>query len=189
MMSQFDVHTLDSASTDGQKALQAAQSKFGFAPNVIGVMAEAPALAEGYLTLSGIFGNSSLSAQKQQVVLLATSYINDCTYCVAAHTTVAQGVGLSQEALDALRTGGELPDARQNALATFTRTLVESQGWAGDAAVQAFLDAGFTKQNVFEVVLGVGVKTLSNYTNHLAGTPLDAAFEANSWSKGEAKAS
>lgn len=187
-MSQFDVHTLDSAPTAGQEPIQTAESKFGFVPNLIGVMAEAPALAEGYLTLSGIFGKSSLSAQEQQVVLLATSYINECTYCVAAHTTVGQGAGLSKEALDALRTGGELPDARQNALATFTRALVKSQGWADDAAVQAFLDAGFTKQNVLEVVLGVGVKTLSNYTNHLAGTPLDKAFEANSWSKDEAQA-
>ncbi|MDA8017865.1 MAG: carboxymuconolactone decarboxylase family protein [Thermoanaerobaculia bacterium] len=187
-MSLFDVHTLDSVSADGQEALQAAQGKFGFVPNLIGVMAEAPALANGYLSLAGIFGSSSLSAQEQQVVLLAVSYVNDCRYCVAAHTTVAQGTGLSRENLDALRSGGDLPDAKQNALATFSRALVESNGWAGDAAVQAFLDAGYSRQNVLEVVLGIGVKTLSNYTNHLADTPLDGAFQANAWNKAESAA-
>ena len=48
-------------------------------------------------------------------------------------------------------------------------------------AIEAFRDAGYTRANLLEVVLGVGLKTLSNYTNHLAGTPVDEPFRDLVW--------
>jgi hypothetical protein len=36
---------------------------------------------------------------------------------------------------------------------------------------------------VLEVVLGIGLKTLSNYTNHIVDTEVDDAFAANAWHK------
>ena len=56
--------------------------------------------------------------------------------------------------------------------------MVRERGWVSDAEVTRFLDAGWTRANVLEVVLGVGLKTISNYVNHIAGTPVDAAFQA-----------
>lgn len=46
---------------------------------------------------------------------------------------------------------------------------------------QAFLDVGYTPANILEVILGLGQKILSIYTNHIAGTELDAAFSERAW--------
>ena len=78
--------------------------------------------------------------------------------------------------LAALRTGGELPDAGLNALATFTRSMVEKRGFPTKGEVDSFLAAGFTTQHVLAIVQAIACKTYSNYVNHLAGTEVDAAF-------------
>lgn len=144
-------------------------------------MAQAPALAQGYWQLNRSFAESSLSAAEQQVVLIATSVFNQCAHCVGAHRAIADMTGVPEPVTDALREGRPPPDERLEALSVFTRQVVEARGWVRDEAVQDFLEAGFTPAQVLEVVLGVGVKTLSNYTNHLVGTELDQAFAGRAW--------
>ncbi len=76
-----------------------------------------------------------------------------------------------------------MPNDRLEALRTFTLKVVRNRGNVDDNAVQAFLDAGFTKRQILEVVLGVAQKVMSNYTNHLANTPVDAPFKMFAWHK------
>lgn len=180
-MAEFTLHDTTTAPAEARERLEKAQKAMGFIPNLFANMAEAPASLEAYQTLDGIFAKTSLSPVEREVVLLATSVENRCHFCVAAHSGRAKQAGMDAAVLDALRAGGKLPDTRLDALATFTRTVVRERGWAGDAAVQAFVDAGFTQGQVLEVVLGVSLKTLSNYTNHIAGTELDSAFAHRSW--------
>ena len=145
-------------------------------------MAAAPALLEGYLTLSGLFERTSFTPAERQLILLALSRANRCHYCVAAHSTVARMAGLSEEAITATRAGREITqDPRLEALRRFTTTLVERQGFVEDRALEAFLAAGFTKRQVLEIVLAAGLKLLSNYTNHLAHTPLDEPLKPAAW--------
>ncbi|MEM1201735.1 MAG: carboxymuconolactone decarboxylase family protein [Acidobacteriota bacterium] len=186
-MSQFQVHTQETAPAAADTLAQV-EKGYGFLPNLIGVMAEAPALAEAYVAVAGAFGKSSLSATEQQTVLLAASTVNGCTYCVAAHTTVGQMTKVPADVLESLRAGEALADPKLEALRRLTVAVVESRGWPSQELVQGFFDAGYGRQQLLEVVLGVGLKTLSNYTNHLADTPLDAAFAANAWQRSEAAA-
>ena len=84
--------------------------------------------------------------------------------------------------VDIMKTAGTpLPDARLQALSAFTRQLVEKRGWVSADDVQEFQGAGFTQAQVLEVILGVGMKTLSNFANHIADPPVDDAFAANAW--------
>ena len=69
------------------------------------------------------------------------------------------------------------------ALPRFTAAVVTSRGRPSEADTAALLQAGYGKQQVLEVVLVVGMKTLSNYTNHIADTPPDQAFGRAAWSK------
>ena len=85
---------------------------------------------------------------------------------------------------DALRNGTPLPNAHLEALRTFTLQVVRQRGVLSPEEVQAFLDAGFTKRQILEVVLGYSQKIMSNYTNHLAQTPVDKVFEKFAWSRG-----
>ena len=180
-MTTFPVHSSDTAPEASKPILAAAQKKFGFVPNLIRVMAEAPAAAEAYTTIMDIFESSSLSDAEKQTVLLSASFVNECDYCMAAHTKIAELKGVPTEIIDALRAGTTLPDPRLDALAVLTRSVVETRGWPGAAAKEAFLAAGYGAREYLEVIVGVTVKTLSNYVNHAADTPLDTAFEARKW--------
>ena len=84
---------------------------------------------------------------------------------------------------EALRNETPLPDARLEALRTFTLKLIRQHGVMSDEDMQAFFDAGFSQRNVLEVILGYSQKIMSNYTNHVAHTPVDAPFEAFAWSR------
>lgn len=177
-MSQFPIHTLDTAPEASKPYLDGAKKAFGLIPNLVGEFAESPAVIEGYLGLAGALKKSGLTDLEREIVLISASVENGCHYCVAAHTTVTQAQGLDQSVIAAVRAGGPIADARLEALRAFTVAVVRERGWVSDAEVTRFLDAGWTRANVLEVVLGVGLKTISNYVNHIAGTPVDAAFQA-----------
>ena len=182
-MSNFPVHTAETAPADAVGTLNAVKKSYGFLPNLIGAMATAPALAEGYVTLAGIFGKTSFNATEQQIVLLAASNENGCTYCMAAHSTIASMQKVPADVVDSLRNNTPIADTKLEALRRLTIDVVQSRGLPSDDVVQSFLDAGYGQQQILEVVLGVGLKTLSNYTNHLSQHPLDQAFQAAEWSK------
>lgn len=179
---KFSIHTLDSAPESAKKALVAVKEHFGMIPNLLAVLADSPAALKGYLTVAEAFESASLSPVERHVVLLAASIENGCEYCVAAHSMGARRQDMPDEVLTALRGGKALPVSRLEALRQFTQAVVRQRGWAETEAVR-FMAAGFTQAQVLEVVLGITQKTLSNYVNHLAHTPLDAMFTAEKWGK------
>jgi uncharacterized peroxidase-related enzyme len=180
-MTAFPVHSSETAPEGSKPILAAAQKKFGFVPNLIRVLAEAPAAAKAYTTLMGIFEGSSFSDAEKQTVLLSASFANECDYCMAAHTKIADMKSVPAKIIEALRSGTTLPDPKLDALAVLTRSIVEARGWPSEAAKEAFFAAGYGTAEYLEVIVGVTVKTLSNYVNHAADTPLDPAFEATKW--------
>ena len=180
---KFKIHDADSAPEGAGALLATVARNMGFVPNLHGVLAESPATLEGYTSLSGIFNRTTLSPAERQVVLLTSSQVNGCGYCLAAHGRGAARAGLAGAEITALQTARPLSDARLQALARFTRVMIEKRGWAENDDIEAFLAAGFAKEQILEVVLGLALKTISNYANHLADTPLDAAFREEATAK------
>lgn len=174
--------------TDNARAaalLADAKAKFGFVPNMYRAMANAPGLLATYLFASGRFREeSNFSPVEQEIIVLSVSFENDCAYCVAAHSTIADRFSkVPKEVTDALRAGHPLPDTKLQALSSFTRTMVAKRGWVGDEDARAFLAVGYGEAHILEIILGIAFKTISNYTNHLFGTPLDEAFKGRAWQK------
>ena len=183
-MTSFQIHTADTA-PEAKGLIEGAQQAFGFLPNLLGIMAEAPALLEGYMTLAGIFDKSDLSATERQIVLMVNNRLNGCTYCMAAHTGISKAQGVADDVIDALRQGTRLADPKLEALRVFAVKVNESRGWPEQGDIDTLLAAGYTKRTVLEVILGTAVKVMSNYTNHIASTPLDDAFSAVEWTPAE----
>jgi AhpD family alkylhydroperoxidase len=183
-MVEFTVYDETTAPEAARPHLEAANRRNGFVSTLNGVMAESPELLAGYVALGELFGKSSLPVRAKHVVWITASVENDCGYCVAAHSTMALRAKVPAEAIEALRAGKVLDDPALEAARRFTQVMVASRGWVDDAEVQAFLDAGYTRRHVMDIVLGVGMKTLSNYTNHIAHTPLDPAWQEQQWSRG-----
>ncbi len=182
-MSDFTIHTTRSAPEKAQPILENVERRVGFVPNIFGVFAEAPALLDAYTKVQEAIAKSSFSATEREVVAITASIDNGCHYCVAAHSTMAQANKVDQGVLDALRSGIRLNDAKLEALRQFTAIMVEKRGWASESDLQALFDAGYGRQQALEVVLILGLKTLSNYTNHIADTPVDEGFAPNAWSR------
>lgn len=182
-MTTFQIHDLETAPEASRPLLQGALEKFGQIPNLLGLLADSPAALGGYLDLAGrVENDTAFSATERQLILLTTSTINRCEYCVAAHSAIAASQKVSKKVVDAIRDGTVLDDPKLEALRTFTRSVVKNQGFVDGEVIQAFLDAGYERRHVLEVVVGIAMKTISNYTNHLTGTELDRAFQPFEWS-------
>jgi uncharacterized peroxidase-related enzyme len=175
------IHTIDSAPTEARDTLETARRRFGFLPNLLRELAGAPAALKGYVTLSGLLTESSLQPIEQQVVLLAASLENGCSYCVAAHSAGSKASGAGDDLIQAVRNGGPLADQRLEALRALTSAIVTTRGLVSESDIQRFLTAGFAKEQVFDVLLGVAMKTISNYANHIAETPLDPQLQPFGW--------
>lgn len=183
---RFPLHEIETAPAGSRPILEATKAAWGMVPNLHRVLAEAPAALEGYATLWTIFDKSSLTPVERQVVYLAAIYENECRYCMAGHSVVATGAGVPAAAIEAVRAGRPIPDERLEALRAFAAKVTAQRGRVPEAEVEAFLAAGFTRAQVLEIVLGVAVKTISNYVNHLAETPLDGFMKDTAWEKPKA---
>ena len=173
-MTTFEVHTMESAPAESKPLLADAEKHYGTIPNLFGVFAESPAILEK----STLFDST-----ERQVVLLTASFENDCDYCMAAHTAIASMQKVPQHVLDSVRAGTAIREPKLEALRVFTRLVVQKRGLLAQHEVEALLAAGYSKRHVLEVVLGVSFKTLSNFTNHIAETPVDASFQRFAWSR------
>lgn len=180
-MLQLELRTTETAPEGSVPSLEEARRAYGFVPNLLASLANAPAALKAYMGVASALEETSLTPVEQQVVLLAASVENRCHYCVAAHSIVAGMAGAEDEVVGALRAGQDVPDARLDALQAFTASVVRNRGWVPDEDLDAFLDAGFGEAQVLEVLVGVTLKTLSNYMNHMAATPVDAAFASATW--------
>lgn len=171
---------IDESNADPRTAatLRGVRGRMGFVPNLLRTMAHAPAVMESYLSLSEKFATTSLTPAERQVVLLAVSQINGCEYCMAAHAADAAGQNVDGNIVEAARDDRPIADAKLEALRRFTQDVVRMGGRPEQSQRDAFVAAGYSEAQMLEVVLGVAMKTLSNYTNHMTKTPIDTAFVA-----------
>jgi len=185
MPAQPILHTLraiDPTSAQGPQKdiLDRAVKQVGFLPNMYANMANAPAVLSTYLHGYALFrAESGLAPAEQEVVFLAVSQVNGCTYCTAAHSMLAdKKSGVPAPVLAAIRAGAPILDVRLAALHALTVDMVRTQGRPSAETVKGFLAAGFKEQDFLYIVLAIAVKTLSNFSNHAFATPVDDVFAA-----------
>ncbi len=140
--------------------------------NIFKSMANSPAALDVYLGMAGALEKATLSAKEREVIQLAVGEANNCGYCVAAHTLIGKGAGLSEaQTVEARR--GHLADAKLNALASFSLAIHEKKGHVSDADVSAFKAAGYGDGAVAEVVAVYALAVYTNYFNHVNATAVD----------------
>jgi len=183
-MSRVTVQTLQSAPEAARPFLENALKANGYLPNLLGVLANAPAALETYLTVSAINGKAELSLAEREVVQLIAATNHGCAFCVAGHTAVGLNKArLAHEVVDALREGSELPEAKLETLAEFAREVIATRGNVSDSTYKAFQAAGYSEGNALEVILGVSLATLCNFANVFAQTTLNPELEKYQWQR------
>jgi len=181
MTADFSVHGIESAPAEARDTLKTVTGTMGFLPSILGVMAESPATLEGYVTLQGIFDKTDFTPAERQLILLSVSYENDCHFCVAAHSKGGRAAGLEAAAVAAVREGRPIDDPKLEALRRFAQTLTVQRGGVDARALEDFLAAGYNKRQALDVVLGIAVKTITNYTDALADVPLNDELADARW--------
>ncbi|MEM7640937.1 MAG: carboxymuconolactone decarboxylase family protein [Pseudomonadota bacterium] len=161
----------DDVSAANQSIFDQLQSKLGFVPNLYATFAHSETALATYLAATG--AKTSLSAREAEVVNLSVSEVNGCTYCLSAHTAIAGMNGLTPDQILEIRAGRARWDAKLDALAILAHDMAERRGHAAPAVVEAFLAAGWTEANLVDVVMAVGLKTVSNYLHSATKVPVD----------------
>ena len=178
-MDEFSIHTTDSAPQASREALGRLEQNVGFIPNLAATIAGSPPALQAFVAMQSSLRGTGLAPAEREIVGLTVSRENSSPYSLAAHSTFAERVGLAPDAIAALRNGRTMPDARQEALHAFTGELLRTRGHVPAEAVADFLAAGYSRENVLEVVTQAAYTTMANLAANVAGTPIDPEFEAH----------
>jgi len=171
-VSRFKTIAPESATGKARDLLEAVQAKLGLVPNMVRAMANAPAVLDGYLSLSEALEKGRLSARMREQLALAVGQANRCDYCVAAHVAIGRTVGLTADQIRDSRLGTAV-DSKADALIRFARKLLDACGRVTDGDVEEIREAGFDDGVIAEVVAHVALNIFTNYFNHVAGTSID----------------
>lgn len=170
-MRTFNVPTREEVSPNNQAIFDNLEKAVGFVPNLYATYAYSQNALGNYLTLAN--SKTSLSAKEKEVVNLAVSQVNECNYCLAAHTAIGKMNGFTDEQILELRTGRASFDSRLNALAGLAKDITENRGATSEAALDQFFAAGYTKESLIDTIVMVGDKTISNYVHKTTDVPID----------------
>jgi uncharacterized peroxidase-related enzyme len=180
-MIPYTVHTLESAPEGSREALRQLQANVGFVPNLAAAMSESPELLKGFLAVRQIYSDGTFTHGEIEVLSLTAAFENSCAWCMAFHTLMALNNGISAESVEALRAGRAPIEPRLAALSDFARSMVRQRGNVTSGELQRFLDAGYTRAQALEVVLGMAFSLMANYAGHLADAPLNEPFKPHAW--------
>jgi alkylhydroperoxidase family enzyme len=182
-MTTLKIHNTDTAPEESKELLLKSQKSYGMIPGLHGVLAGSPQLLDAYQILHELFTNTSFNAEELTVVWQSINVEHACHYCVPAHTGIAKMMKVDDTIVEALRNETALENPKLEALRIMSLAIVRTRGNISKEDLNNFYIAGYKEQHVLEIILGVSQKVISNYTNHIANTPVDAAFKDFTWEK------
>lgn len=170
-MSIFNVPKKEEVSENNQAIFNQLEKGLGFVPNLFATYAYSNTALENYLNFSN--AKTSLKAKEREVVNLAVSQVNECKYCLAAHTAIGKLNGFTDEQILELRAGHASFDQKLDALAQLAKNITENRGATSPEVLENFFSAGYNKANLVDVISLVGDKTISNYLHKTTNVPVD----------------
>ena len=182
MTNEFVFYDLETAPEESKNLLGDLFDKNG-RNGFYSVLAGSPETLKAYTELHELFMHTSFTDEERTVIWQTINVEHECNFCVPAHTAMAKYMNINDDVINALRDETPLPKAKLEALRSFTLEVVRTRGHASEGAVSDFLTSGYTHQNILEVVLGLSQKIISNYVNHLAGTPSEEKYKKFAWAK------
>jgi AhpD family alkylhydroperoxidase len=180
-MSIFEIQTIDGAPEGSRAPLEGLKQAFGMVPNVAGIIANSPVLANIFVPLFAGVHAGTFTEAEIQTLLLTNAVTNSCAWAVAFHSYLGLKAGLDPRDVEAIRQRRAPQEPRCAALSAYTRSLIEQRGHVGDAAVEALLSAGFKKDQALETLAVSAASTITNYTLNIAEPPLEPIFQEHAW--------
>ena len=170
-MSTFNVPTKNEVSENNQAIFNQLEKGLGFVPNLYAALAHSETALGNFLAIGQ--GKTSFSAKEKEVINLAVSQVNQCVYCLSAHTAIGKMNGFSDDQILELRTGEASFDTKLDALAKFARNVAINRGAATQETIENLYEAGYTKGSVADAILVIGEITITNYFHKTTEVPVD----------------
>lgn len=181
-MARLSLHTVDDAPESAQAGLELVVSRNGFLPNLFRLLANSPVALEAYHTLAAITARGNFSISEREAIQITAAAAQGCGICVAGHTALAyRKAGLPEHIVDALRDRMPVANDRLNAIANFTRAVIRTLGNVTDEELRDFYAAGFNESDVIELILGISLATLCNFTSNLGRPSLNPELAPFAW--------
>ena len=174
---------IENANERQQKLFEQAKSIYKFIPNMQKSMANYPPLLESYLNgVSAFRMESGFSIIEQEIVFISISFENNCDYCVASHSLIAEiKAKMSKDLIHKLRNDEKLSDLKLNTLKEFSKHILTEKGYPKIDEVKRFIEVGYSETQVLAIIHAISLKTLSNYVNHIFHTELDTISKVWEW--------
>ncbi len=182
-MSTLTIHTVETAPEKSKPLLEASLKQNGMIANLHGILAESPELYIAYRELNDLFVASSFNAEELTVVWQTINVEHNCTYCVPAHTAIANKMKVDPALTEALREQKQMPTDKLQALQDMTQSMVRKRGNVSEEEIAAFYATGYAQRQLLDIILGLSQKVISNYVNHIAQTQVDKPFQKLAWKK------
>lgn len=183
MKNGYQIHTIGNTNAAAQAALEQVQAHYQFVPNALGAMAESPESVLAYLALDDLVNKNSLTSDQRHIAFLTITREYDCSYCVAAHTAFAQMGQVDMQAVQNVRDGKPLKDAKLEALRLFTTKMVQTGGNVSEADINTFLASGYTRRNILDIATMMANKLIAVFANRIMGTDLDDMLQPAEWKR------
>jgi len=170
-MKTIQVPNYEQVNENNQAIFDQLKKALTFVPNLYATFAHSESALGTYLALQN--AKSSLSPKAREVINLVVSQVNQCNYCLAAHTSLGKMVGFKDEEILEIRKGSASFDERLDALAKLVKNIAVERGQTNPELVQAFFKAGWTEASLVDAIVVIGDKVISNYLYGSTKIPID----------------
>lgn len=167
----FKVPQREEVSSNNQEIFDSLKKGLGMVPNLYAVMATSDTALGNYLNFQN--AKTTFSNKEKQAVNLVVSQVNECLYCLSAHTLLGTMNGLTEEQTIAIRKGEAQFDLKLNALVVLAKEITTKKGFISEVTLNNFLNAGYTKGQVVELVMLVAEKSAMNYLHAITKVDID----------------
>ncbi|RPA67788.1 carboxymuconolactone decarboxylase family protein [Aquiflexum sp.] len=167
----FKVPTLEEVSEKNKGILTAIKNQVGFVPNIYATYAYSENALERYTTFAN--GKTTFNNKEKEVINLVVSQVNGCEYCQAAHTAIGKMNGFTDEQVISLRKGEAPFNEKFDALVKTAKAITLKKGRIEDEVLEIFFDAGYTKENLVDLIVAIGEKTTTNLLHNVTGIEID----------------
>lgn len=154
-ISRYPVPDLESLDADIRARIEAVHEKAGFIPNVFLTLAHRPAEFRAFFEYHDalMLKEGGLSKAEREMIVVATSALNDCHYCVIAHGAILRVYSRDPLVADQVAVNYRKADItpRQTAMLDFAVRIAASPGQVGQADFEALHAHGFDAEDIWDI--------------------------------------
>jgi uncharacterized peroxidase-related enzyme len=171
-MSRLTIPARDDVPQASKPILDAVHKQLGVVPNMFRLIAASPAALQGFTGNNGALART-LDVKTRERIALAVAQVNDCDYCLSAHSYLGLNLAKITPEEIALNRKGESGDAKADAAVRFAAKVVRERGRVSDGDIKAVRDAGFSDGQIVEIIAVTAENIFTNLLNVVAQTDID----------------